>query len=164
MRVGQLDIVADELVALRRDHDDVALGIDLAGLAVPDDLVGGEVIALAVHAHFAAGGHDVGVVVVSDLVGAELDDLGPAGAAVAGASMAPGLRGDAGGSDSSIGSADHQTNLVRNAVCLPTHCPVTCAAYRTSQARRQSPGAPAAPLPRLDLHPKARANVRLFKD
>ena len=41
------DIVADELVALRVHHDDIALGADLAGLAVPDDLVGGDVIAVA---------------------------------------------------------------------------------------------------------------------
>ena len=59
-RVGELDGVADELVALRGEHDDIALGVDLAGLAVPDHLVGREIIALAVHAHFAARGHDVG--------------------------------------------------------------------------------------------------------
>ena len=56
-------------------EDDVAPRADLAGLAVPDHLVGGEIIAVAVHAHVAAGGHDVGVAVVGDLVGAELDDL-----------------------------------------------------------------------------------------
>ena len=74
-RVGELHGVADELVALGRQKNDIALGVDLAGLAIPDDLVGGEVIAFAVHPHFAARGHDVGVVVVGDLVGAELDDL-----------------------------------------------------------------------------------------
>ena len=45
------------------------------GLAVPDDLVRREVIALAVHPHFAARGHDVGIAVVDDLVGAERDRL-----------------------------------------------------------------------------------------
>ena len=50
-RVGQVDVVADQLVALRVDDDDIALGADLAGLAVPDDLVGGEIIAVARHAH-----------------------------------------------------------------------------------------------------------------
>ena len=48
-RVGQHDIVADELVALRVHHDDVAEGANLAGLAVPDDLVGGDVIAVPLH-------------------------------------------------------------------------------------------------------------------
>ncbi len=71
----QHDIVADELVAFGRQHDDVADRADFAGLAVPHDLVGGEVIAFAVHADRAARGHDVGLAVVGDRVGAEFDDL-----------------------------------------------------------------------------------------
>ena len=73
--VGQDDILPDQLVALRIDHHDIALGRDLAGLAVPHDLVGSEIIAVARHAHFADRRDPVGVAVVGDLVGAETDDL-----------------------------------------------------------------------------------------
>jgi len=74
-RVGQLDGLADDLVALRGEKDDIPLGMDLARLAVPDDTVGGEVIAFAVHPHLAGRRHYVGIAVVRDLVRAELDGL-----------------------------------------------------------------------------------------
>ena len=68
------DILADQLVALGREQDDIARGADLAGLAIPDDLIGGEIIALARHAYFAGRGDHVGIAVVGDAVGAEIDD------------------------------------------------------------------------------------------
>ena len=74
-RVGQFDIVANELVLLRREHDDIALRMHLPRLAVPDDLVGGHVIAVAAHPHFARRRDDVRIAVVSHLIGAEVDDL-----------------------------------------------------------------------------------------
>ena len=55
--------------------DDIAVRADFAGLSVPDDLVGGDVIAVPLHPDRAGSGDDVGVAVVGDLFGAELDDL-----------------------------------------------------------------------------------------
>ena len=74
-RIGEKDVVADQLVALRRQHDDAAKGADFAGLAVPHDAVGGEGVALALHAHGAGRGKDVGIAVVADFVGTEGDIL-----------------------------------------------------------------------------------------
>ena len=74
-RIGQLHIVADQLVAFGRDDDDIALGEHRSRLAVPDYLIRSEVIALAVHPYVPACRDDVGITVVSDLVGAEGDDL-----------------------------------------------------------------------------------------
>src|SRR5438270_4646051 len=74
-RVGQLDIVTEELVALGGGHHHIASGVDLARLSIPDNLVGSEIIAFAVHAHFAGRGNDIVVAVVAYLVRAERDDL-----------------------------------------------------------------------------------------
>ena len=84
--VGQLDRVADYLVALRREQDDIAPGEDLSRLAVPDDLVGREILPLAVHPDLARGGDLVRVAIVGDLVGTEGDDLVSSGGS-------PGCRG-----------------------------------------------------------------------
>ena len=102
----------------RRKHDDIALGADFAGLAVPDDLVRGEVIALARHAHFAAGRHDVGVAVVGHPVGAEFDDLvscGLVGRRSCGAAARSPGRWPRAAAASNNGSAVHQTNVLCNA-------------------------------------------------
>ena len=93
-RVGQHDAVAISDVAAGIDDADIALGADLAGLAVPGHPVGAQIIALAVHPHVAARGDDVGLAVVVELVGAERDlaRAPPAGrrrAAAAGAAPAP---------------------------------------------------------------------------
>ena len=115
--VGEHDILADQLVALRSDQDDIALGSDLAALAVPNDLVGGQIIAFARHAHLAGRGDEVGVAVVSDLVGAEADDLVGRRAPV----EAPGRGGwlfcavAAAERASNSGSAVQQTNVLPNA-------------------------------------------------
>ena len=74
-RFGQGDPVADQFVAFGIDHHDIADRLDLAGLAVPGDLVGGEVIAVAIHPHLAGGGDQVGLAVVGGFVGAEVDPL-----------------------------------------------------------------------------------------
>ena len=74
-RVGQHDPFADQFVALRIDHDDIALGGDLTGLAPPHDAVGGEVIAFARHAQKPTGpsGDDFPLDVIFDQIGAEID-------------------------------------------------------------------------------------------
>ena len=74
-RIGQRDPLADQFVALGIDHHDIALGLDLAGLAVPGDPVGGEIIAVAVHPHLARGGDQIGFAIVFGIVGAEIDPL-----------------------------------------------------------------------------------------
>ncbi len=75
-RVGQLDAVAISGVAFGIDDDDIALGDDLSGLAVPDDLVGAEAIAAAVQPDSAARGDDVVLIIIIELIGVELDFVG----------------------------------------------------------------------------------------
>ena len=139
--VGEDDIVADQLVALRVDHDDIALGADLAGLAVPDDLVGGEMIAVARHPHLARGGHDIGLAVVGDLVGAEIDDFSGLGRRWIGGRRIGGgrrcrllergrlCRSDCGYQRS--GSAVHQTNPLRKQSVPPPEPASKSQAYCT---------------------------------
>ena len=94
-------------------------GADLAALAVPDDLVGGEIIAVARHPHRAAGGDDVGFAVIGDLVGAEFDHRQRSdrrrwrscGGRCGSACASDGRRAPSG-----KGSAVHQANSSRNAV------------------------------------------------
>ena len=71
--IGQVDLVADQLVALRIEDDDIARRLDLARLAVPADRVGGEVIAVAGKADLAVRGHKVLLVVIAEDVGGEID-------------------------------------------------------------------------------------------
>ena len=71
--IGQHDAVADQPVPFRRDDDDVALGPDFAALTGPGHLVGGEIIAVALHADAAARGDDLALAVVGDDIGAKLD-------------------------------------------------------------------------------------------
>ena len=63
-RIGEDDVVADELVALGVTTTTLPLARTSPRLAVPDDLFGGEIIAVARHPHLAARGDDVGVAVV----------------------------------------------------------------------------------------------------
>ena len=72
-RIGQLDAVAIGDVALRIGDGDVAVGENLAGLAVPGDRVGAQPIAAAIHSHVALGGDDVVVEFIFQRPGAELD-------------------------------------------------------------------------------------------
>src|SRR5258705_9036275 len=86
-RVAEDNILADQLVALRGEHDDAALSPDLARLPIPHDLVRREVIAVARHAYGAGRCDDVGAAVVSYTIGAEFDrgllrDLRSAGVSV----------------------------------------------------------------------------------
>ena len=71
--VGQLDLVAIGGVAFGVLDDDIALGEDLAGLAVPGDLVGAHLDRFAVHLDIALGNDDFGVAVVIEVVGGETD-------------------------------------------------------------------------------------------
>ena len=65
-RVGELHGIADELIALRGKQHDIALRVDLAGLAVPDHLVRGEQFPSRSMRTAPAGGHYIGVAVISD--------------------------------------------------------------------------------------------------
>ena len=73
--VGENGIVANELIALRREQDDIALRANLVGFAVPDHAVSREILAVAHHPDGAVGGHDIRIAVVNDLIGAEVDGL-----------------------------------------------------------------------------------------
>ena len=69
----ELDRVAISDVAARADDADAAVGAHLAAAPVPGHAVGGEVIAFAGHPDLARGGHHLSLVVIDELVGAELD-------------------------------------------------------------------------------------------
>ncbi len=77
--VGQHDIVAIGGVALGADDPHIAGGADFAADPVPADRVGAQLIAFASHLHIAAGGDDLRLAVVGQLVGAEVHHLGGLG-------------------------------------------------------------------------------------
>ena len=72
-RVLELDRIAISNIAARADDADAALGAHLPAAPVPGHAVGGQAIALAGHPDLARRGHHVGLVVIDELVGAELD-------------------------------------------------------------------------------------------
>ena len=72
-RVLELYRIAISDITARADDADAALGADLPAAAVPGHAVGGEVIALAGHPDLAGSGHHIGLVVIGELIGAELD-------------------------------------------------------------------------------------------
>jgi hypothetical protein len=73
--IGEDDVVADNLVPFGGHHHDVAVGADFAGLPCPRDLIGGQVVALALHAHATASSYDVVAAVVGYGVRAEFHGL-----------------------------------------------------------------------------------------
>ena len=119
-RIGEGHAVADQPVAFGRHDDDIALGADLAGLASPGHVVGGEEIAVAVHAHAAGGGDDLGLAVIADAVGAELDALLVRRRAAAGAAGGASCAAAAAGSTSIRGSAVQQNPMARTLGNTPT--------------------------------------------
>ena len=72
-RVLKLDRIAISDVAAGADDADAALGAHLPAAPVPGHAVGGKAIALAGHPDLARRGHHLGLVVISQLIRAELD-------------------------------------------------------------------------------------------
>jgi hypothetical protein len=136
-RLGQHHPLADQFVAFGVEHDDIALGPHLAGPAVPNDPVGGDIISVARHTHRARRGDHIIFGVVAHLVGSEAHQVllgGSAGSGAAGCALA------VAGASNSRGNAVHQANRTRKKPVPAAH--VLGIAYRTCPARRQS-----APLP-----------------
>ena len=74
-------LIMDEVLAVGdmafgRDDPDIPFRRHLAAAPVPGDRVGLKIVPFAPHAHLAAGGDGVGVLVVDQAVGAELHFLG----------------------------------------------------------------------------------------
>jgi hypothetical protein len=71
--VGQIDLVTDQLIALRVEHDDVAGRLHLTGLAVPHHPIGGEVIAVTGEPYRSAGTDHFATIVIGQVVGGEVE-------------------------------------------------------------------------------------------
>ena len=69
--IGQLDGVADDLVAFRREENDIALRVDLAGFSVPVTSSAARYWPWRFMRTSPRRSDDVGIGVVSDPVGAE---------------------------------------------------------------------------------------------
>src|SRR3546814_12554995 len=67
------DAITISGVALRVGDRDVAGRDDLAGFAVPDDLIGAQPIVAAEHPHVAARGDDIGIHIVFERSRGKLD-------------------------------------------------------------------------------------------
>ena len=74
-RIGDIEAIAIGDIAVGIDHRDGAQCLDLAGVAVPHDLVGAQPVAVAQQLDIAGGGHDLTVGVIFQRIGGEADFL-----------------------------------------------------------------------------------------